>query len=160
MILVSSCLLGKKCKYNGGDNLSPALLEYLQDKEYVCCCPEQLGGLPTPRIPAEIQGGSGEKVWQNRAVVINKAGQDVSAAFRQGAEAALDICRGHGVDCAILKEGSPSCGVAHIYDGSFSGQKIPGCGVTAALLAAAGIRLISSDTFKPDKPASDRLSEK
>ncbi|MDO4733111.1 MAG: DUF523 domain-containing protein [Bacillota bacterium] len=143
MILVSACLLGVKCKYSGGDNFSPAVLAYLQDQEYIACCPEMLGGLPTPRPPAEIQapadGDSGP------AKVLNREGQDVSAAFLQGAEAALALALENAADTAILKEGSPSCGVHCIYDGSFSGKKIPGSGLSAALLKENGIRLISSD---------------
>lgn len=143
MILVSACLLGEKCKYSGGDNFSPAVVDYLRDKSYIVCCPEELGGLPTPRPPAEIQPGGEEKRPDAPAKVLNKEGVDVSAAFHKGAEAALSICLENGVDTAILKEGSPSCGVHCIYDGSFSGKKIPGSGITAALLREHGIRVYS-----------------
>ena len=144
MILVSACLLGEKCKYRGGDNFSPAVVDYLQDKAYIACCPEELGGLPTPRPPAEIQAPENEGSTE-APKVLNKEGQDVSAAFHRGAEAALELCLKNGVDLAILKEGSPSCGVKRIYDGSFSGKKISGSGLTAALLRQHGIRLCSEE---------------
>lgn len=147
MILVSACLLGEQCKYSGGDNFSPAVAAYLEGKDYLPCCPEQLGGLPTPRPPAEIQGGSGPDVLAGSIKIINKEGQDVTAEFIQGAEAALALC--HDAELAILKEGSPSCGVHRIYDGSFSGRKVPGCGVCAALLASKGVLLRSSEDLPP-----------
>ena len=147
MILVSACLLGEACTYSGGDNFSSSLCAFLEDKKYITCCPEQLGGLPTPRPPAEIQDGDGTKVLSQTAHVQNCCGQDVTEAFLSGAYATLDICRQKDVDTAILKEGSPSCGVKRIYDGSFSRRNITGQGVTSALLGANGIYVYSSEDF-------------
>ena len=140
MILVSACLLGCPCKYSGGDNFSPAVQAFLKDKDYILCCPEQLGGLPTPRPPAELQHGENDGLR-----VVNRNGEDVTAPFLAGAEAAWQLCQAHRADTALLKEGSPSCGVERVYDGSFSGKKVPGRGITAALLAAHGVRLLSSE---------------
>lgn len=140
MILVSACLLGENCKYSGGNNRNEAVCRYLETREYVPFCPEQEGGLPTPRLPSEIRG---ERVCASD-------GADVTEAFRQGAEKALAKCRESGVDTAILKEGSPSCGCHLIYDGTFSGRKIPGRGITAALLEDAGIRVYSENDISED----------
>ncbi len=135
MILVSACLMGENCKYHGGNNFSSAVAEYLADKEYIIFCPEVAGGLPVPRPPVERLG--------TRA--INKEGTDVTAEFNTGAAAALALCHEFDIKLAILKEGSPTCGVHLIYDGSFSGVKIPGMGMTSELLAANGIQVISED---------------
>lgn len=135
MVLVSACLLGENCKYSGGNNRSEAVCRYLEEREYVPFCPEQEGGLPTPRLPSEIRG---ERVYASD-------GTDVTDAFRQGAEKAWKQCRKKGVSMAILKEGSPSCGSHQVYDGSFSGKKIPGRGITAGLLEDSGIRIYSEN---------------
>ena len=129
MILVSACLLGHDCKYNGGNNDNAAVHAYLEGKDWVCFCPERAGGLPAPRLPSEIRGER----------VVSRAGDDVTEEFRLGAEKALAFCRAHGVDRAILKARSPSCGVHAVYDGSFTGTVVPGMGVTARLLAENGI---------------------
>ena len=134
MILVSACLLGENCKYNGGNNHCPAVLKFLEGKEYIFFCPELAGGLSAPRPPVEIQP-------DGRAV--NLEGDDVTEAFQKGAADSLALCQKHGVDLAILKERSPSCGVHLIYDGSFCGVKIPGQGMTAKLLKENGVRIIS-----------------
>ncbi len=127
-LLVSACLLGIACKYSGGDNLDPALLQALHNAghELVPVCPEIYGGLPTPRPPAERRGKS----------VVTEAGADVTAQYRKGAEAALALYRLCGCQAALLKANSPSCGSGTIYDGSFSHVKISGDGVTAELLKA------------------------
>lgn len=145
MLLVSSCLLGLRAKYNGGDNTVPALVELCHRGLLVPACPEQLGGLPTPRPAAEIRGGEGCDVLDGRARVINCRGEDVTVQFIQGAREVLKICRLFGVRTAILKERSPSCGGQLIHDGTFQGRVIPGRGVTAALLQSAGIRIISEE---------------
>ncbi len=131
MIVVSACLLGKNCKYNGGNNRNEAVLAYLADKEYCFICPETLGGLPSPRPPAEQKDG----------LVIDKEGQDVTEAFYQGAKKALQIAQNKNATSAILKERSPSCGVHFIYDGSFQKKVIPGMGICAQMLKEAGIEL-------------------
>ncbi len=142
MILVSGCLLGLNCKYNGGSNDNAAVHNYLEGKEYVVFCPERAGGLPAPRLPSEIRG---DKVY-------SKAGEDVTAEFRGGAEKALAFCRAHGVTQAILKARSPSCGVHAVYDGTFSGKVVPGMGVTAKLLAENGIELMDEEDIEKGAP--------
>lgn len=127
-ILVSACLLGCACRYDGA---SKPREEMKARHELIPVCPEQLGGLPTPRPPAERQGDR----------VMTREGTDVTAQYRKGAEEALQLCRLFGCDCAVLKERSPSCGCSGIYDGSFSGRLTEGQGVTAELLTQAGIRV-------------------
>ncbi len=131
-IMVSGCLLGENCKYNGGNNYSEKVAKYIEDHEVLSVCPECLGGLPIPRIPAEIVNG----------VVINKAGENVDAEFRKGAEIALGIAKKEQIDVAILQSRSPSCGVKQIYDGTFSGTRINGQGVFASLLKENGFQMI------------------
>ena len=139
-ILVSACLLGENCKYNGGNNRSEAILRFLEGHEVIGVCPEVLGGLPIPRIPSEILNG----------VVTNREGVSVDRNFRDGAARALEIALENRVDMAILQSRSPSCGVNEIYDGTFSGTKIPGHGVFAQMLIDAGIRVIDSDDMSVD----------
>ncbi len=148
MILVSACLLGKNVKYSGGNNHFPLLTEHFDPAVFLPVCPECLGELPIPRPPAEIEGGfRGEDVWSGTARVLNKEGGDVTPAFRLGAERALSLAMAADspVTAAILKERSPSCGSHLIYDGTFSGNKIPGSGVTAALLKKHGIPVYSEE---------------
>jgi uncharacterized protein YbbK (DUF523 family) len=140
-ILVSACLLGKNCKYNGGNNLNQGVLEFIEGHEVIGVCPEQLGGLSTPRLPAEIVYG----------VVTNKEGVSVDAEFRKGAQAALAAALENKVDLAILQSRSPSCGVKEIYDGSFSGKKIKGQGVFAKLLSARGIKVLDAEDVAEHK---------
>ncbi len=132
-ILVSACLLGAACKYSGGNNFCPQVSAMVQDHTLVPVCPEQLGGLPTPRPPSERQG--------NR--VVTRDGRDVTDAYLRGAQEALRLATLFGCDTAVLKARSPSCGVRAIYDGSFTGTVISGNGVTAELLQAAGIRVLT-----------------
>ena len=134
-IMVSACLLGENCKYSGGNNLRPELLRLLFGHTVVPVCPEVLGGLPTPRVPAEIVAGT---VW-------NREGVSVDDAFRRGAEAALDIAEREKPDLIILQSRSPSCGVKEVYDGTFSGRLIPGRGIFAGLAQAAGFRVMDVD---------------
>ena len=134
-LLVSACLLGENCKYNGGNNYSPAVAALGERYELVPVCPEQLGGLPTPRVPAERRGDR----------VVNREGADVTEAYRLGAEAALEAARTQGIRRAVLQERSPSCGSGQVYDGTFSGRLIPGKGVTAQLLEANGVEVFSGD---------------
>ena len=131
-ILVSGCLLGENCKYNGGNNYSEKVAEYIKGHEVISVCPECMGGLPTPRVPAEIVNG----------VVTNKEGLVVDIEFRRGAEIALQVAKENQVDAAILQSRSPSCGVKQIYDGTFSGTKISGQGVFAELMTKNGFQLI------------------
>ena len=131
-IAVSACLLGENCKYNGGNNYSETLIEYIKGHEVISICPEILGGLSIPRESAEIVNG----------IVSNKDGASVDKEFRKGAEIALEIVKEQQVDLVILQSRSPSCGVNTIYDGSFSGKIIPGQGVFANLLQENGIKII------------------
>ena len=140
-ILVSACLLGKNCKYNGGNNLNLSVLDFIEGHEVIGICPEQLGGLSTPRLPAEIVAG----------VVTNKEGISVDAEFRKGAQEALAAALENKVDLAILQSRSPSCGVKEIYDGSFSGKKIKGQGVFAKLLSAHGIKVLDAEDIAEHK---------
>lgn len=133
MVLVSACLLGENCKYTGGNNRNEAVCRYLAERDPIPFCPEQAGGLPTPRLPSEIRQGR----------VYAQDGRDVTAEFALGAEKALALCREQGITAAVLKEGSPSCGCHLVYDGSFSDTKIPGQGVTARHLAENGIAVCS-----------------
>ena len=135
MILVSACLLGENCKYSGGNNENAAVRRWLQGREYLAVCPELLGGLAAPRPPAERQGER----------IVNAQGGDDTAAFLAGAQKTLELCQQHNIRAALLKEGSPSCGVHQIYDGSFCHRRIPRQGVTAELLAAHGVALLSEE---------------
>lgn len=143
MILVSSCLCGEKCKYNGGDNFNKEVIEYLLSQEVVRVCPEVMGGLSTPRTPAEIVGGSAQDVLQGKAKVMTKAGEDVTSAFLTGASKTLELAKQFQIKKAILKAKSPSCGKGKVYDGTFNGQIIEGNGITAELLLKEGIQVMT-----------------
>ncbi|TQQ84351.1 DUF523 domain-containing protein [Peptacetobacter hominis] len=145
MIAVSACLLGIDCKYSGGNNRNEKVIEFVKDKPFIAICPEQMGGLCTPRNPSEIKGGRGEDVLDKKATVISNTGSDVTENFVKGAVESFKLAELSGVDMAILKNGSPSCGSSRIYDGSFSGVKISGEGVTTALFRKNGIKVISED---------------
>ena len=136
-MLVSACLLGVCCRYDGQSKACPAALELLKHHELIPICPEQLGGLPTPRPPAEIQG--------NR--VISREGVDVTTQYLQGAEEAARLYRLLHCDCAVLKARSPSCGCGEVYDGSFSGTLVPGAGITAQALKRRGVRVLTEETL-------------
>ena len=137
-IAVSGCLLGENCKYNGGNNYNAKLAAFLEGHEVISICPETLGGLPTPRKPAEIVAG----------VVMREDGISVDEEFRKGAQSALEIVRKEGAELVILQSRSPSCGVHAIYDGTFSKKIIPGEGVFAALLRAHGIPVLDVADLK------------
>lgn len=146
MIIVSACLLGINCKYNGSNNLSENVLEFLKEKgSFVVVCPELLGGLSIPRGPFEITGGTGREVIEGKAKVKSDKGDEVTEEFLKGAIKTLRIAKQNGVQLAIFKAKSPSCGVNQIYDGTFSDTLIRGDGVTAALLKNEEIKLISNE---------------
>ncbi|MDD2509782.1 MAG: DUF523 domain-containing protein [Syntrophomonas sp.] len=147
MKLISACLCGINCKYNGGNNFDPYFFDLWKNKQLIPVCPEELGGLSTPRCPAEIIGGSGEDVLRNQARVIDATGNDLSPYFVQGAYRALELARLGGVRSAILKSRSPSCGAGSIYDGSFNSRLRSGDGVSTALLKQNGIKVISDEDF-------------
>lgn len=132
-ILVSACLLGVCCRYDGRGNPSSFVIDLLSRDgvELIPVCPEQLGGMTTPRLPSE----------RREDLVINRAGEDVTEYFHRGAEEALRVAKLYGCDVAILKERSPSCGCGRIYDGSFNGALTAGNGVTADLLLENGIKV-------------------
>lgn len=147
-VLVSACLLGIKCKYNGGDNKSERVLKFLEGRDHIKMCPESMGGLESPRLPSEIEPGyDGVDVVEGRAKVYDEDGKDVTAEFLRGAQISLDQAQKHQASLAILKESSPSCGGNKIYTGRFEGQKKVGQGVTAALLRKHGIRVITEENL-------------
>ena len=139
-ILVSACLLGERVRYDGKDCEQEGLLrQWQQEGRVVPFCPETEAGLPVPRPAAEIEGGDADSVLQGKGRVLRGDGVDVTDAFLAGAEQALADCWRHQIKIAILKEGSPSCGVSRVNDGSFSKTKVAGQGVTTRLLARHGI---------------------
>ena len=148
-ILVSACLLGRPVRFDGTGKPSgdPLFARWRAEGRLVPFCPEVSGGLPVPRAAAEISGGSGGDVLDGRARVVTRAGDDVTAYFLDGARQALDRARACGARVAILKEGSPSCGSLRVHDGSFSGTKVPGSGVTTALLERHGIVVFGEDAI-------------
>lgn len=148
MKLVSACLAGCLCRYDQQRVVCDAVREMITKGQAIPVCPEQMGGLPTPRPPAEIVGGTGEDVLDGRARVMDVNGRDVTAAFVAGAQETLKLAQLVGATTVILKERSPSCGSCAIYDGSFSGAQRPGQGVTAALLRRHAIRVESDETWK------------
>lgn len=148
MILVSGCLLGVNCKYNGGNNISTELIRLLGAEGLLQVCPEQLGGLTTPRAPAEIQGGEGIDVIEGTARVLNRAEEDVTEAFLKGAKETLKLAKLFDIKRAVLKARSPSCGCGIIYDGSFTANTKAGDGVTTALLKQNGIEVLTEESFK------------
>lgn len=139
-VLVSACLLGENCKYNGKNNYNASIVGALDGHTIIPICPEQMGGLPTPRNPSEIVDG----------VVTMRTGENVDAQFREGARRACEIALREGATHAILQSRSPSCGVKQVYDGTFTGTLIPGQGICAKALADIGIMLIDAEDFSPD----------
>ena len=136
-ILISACLIGLNCKYNGGNNENSKLVELMKEKDLIPICPEQLGGLKTPRASAE----------RTQEKVLTKEGIDVTKEYQKGAEEVLNLAKKLNIKKAILKSRSPSCGIDEIYDGTFSHTLIKRDGVTAELLKKNGIEVISSDRY-------------
>lgn len=134
-IVVSACLLGENCKYNGGNNHSPKLCALLEGKEYIPVCPETLAGLGIPRTPIEIVNGT----------VYDRDGNCVDAQLRKAVAQILSQLEGEKIEYAVLKSRSPTCGVKQVYDGSFSGKLVDGMGILAQALQAAGYRVIDSE---------------
>ena len=134
-IMVSACLAGENCKYNSGNNRSEKVLQLMEGNEVILVCPEQMGGLPTPRVPAEIKDG----------IVTARDGRIVDAEFRRGAEKCLEIAERERPDLIVLQPRSPSCGVKQRYDGTFTGTLTDGPGVTTELLIKNGFRVIDAE---------------
>src|SRR5688572_23682240 len=145
-IVVSACLLGVPCNHEGRGSRSAAVerLARSSGAQLVPICPEVAGGLPVPRPAAELQPGGR---------VVTAAGDDVTWAYSRGAAAAVAVARAVGASEAVLKARSPSCGCREVYDGSFSRRRVPGAGVTAAALRAAGVRVRSEEDVAAGRPA-------
>jgi len=158
-ILVSACLMGHAVRYDGRARplVHPALERWREEGWLVTICPEMSAGMPVPRPPAEIEGdGSGESVLAGRARVIEITGRNVTQAFRAAADNALRLAVETGCAYALLIDGSPSCSSGFVYDGTFSGSRLSGHGVTAALLRQAGIEVFSDREIEA---LAERLAE-
>ena len=142
-VAISACLLGVRCRYDGGDSRNEAAIKHKETDQLIPVCPEEAGGLPTPRPPAEIVGGDGDDVLNGKAKVMTVDGTDVTEAYLKGAYHALQVAQSNGATHVILKARSPSCGCGDIYDGTFSGRLTSGDGVTTALLKRHGITVTS-----------------
>jgi uncharacterized protein YbbK (DUF523 family) len=147
-LLVSACLAGLCTSWRGESDLIPWVRSAVARGEAIPVCPEQLGGLPTPRVPSERRGER----------VVSETGRDVTEAFREGAERAVEIAQSMGCEIAVLASRSPSCGVGEICDGTFSGQLVPGDGVAAERLRQAGLRVHSCEDV-PDLGALERIDD-
>lgn len=136
-VIVSACLIGENCKYNGKNNKNEKIIEFLKDKEVILVCPEVMGGMTTPRLKSEILNGK----------VVSEKGDDVTDYFTRGAIIALKKAMDSGAKIAILKEKSPSCGSKYIYNGEFNGTLIKGSGVFASLIGQKGIKILTEEDF-------------
>ena len=139
-IVVSACLLGRNCKYNGKNNRNERVLSAIEGHNILPVCPEVTGGLPTPRKPSELRNGC----------AVNNAGEDVDRFFKGGVKKTMEVLKGISIDCAVLQSRSPSCGVKQIYDGTFTKTLIDGRGLFAQALADTGVRLIDAEDV-PEK---------
>lgn len=148
MYVISACLCGVNCKYSGGNNFNENIFEIFQRGEGILICPEQIGGLPTPRIPCEIVGGKAENVFEGNAEVISKDGNQCTKEFIKGAKESLEIAKAVGAKKAILKSNSPSCGSGSVYNGQFNDKLIKGDGVTAYLFKSNGIAVETEEEYK------------
>ena len=142
MYLISACLCGVNCKYNGANNYNEKCNELFISGKAVLICPEQLGGLTTPRVPSELQANA-KDVMEGNGKGITKEGLDVTKEFIKGAKEVVEIAKKLPISAAILKEGSPSCWVNFVYDGSFNGNKVKGKGITTEMLNEIGIKTLS-----------------
>ena len=141
MILISACLVGVNCKYNGENNYNEKAMELLKSGEAIFVCPEQIGGLTTPREPSEIKEINGKKH------VINNRGNDVTIEFEKGANQVLKLVKELDIKKAVLQSRSPSCGIGKIYDGNFQGKLVNGNGILAQLLLDNGIEVVDISKF-------------
>ena len=140
-MIVSACLLGENCKYNGGNNYDPAVAAFCEGKEVIPVCPEVLAGMGIPRTPIEIVNG----------VVMDRNGNNVDTQIRTAVQRLLDTLPLEQVQCAVLKSRSPTCGVNQVYDGSFTGTLIPGSGVLAQALKDAGCHVIDAEDIETNQ---------
>ncbi len=159
IILVSSCLIGKPCAYDGKPRTNESVLKFCEKYGYIDVCPEADGGLSCPRKRHEIKSGTGEDVLCGKAKVINDAGEDNSDAFLRGAKCALNICIESEIKVAIMKSKSPSCGKYKIHNGDFEGVLIDGSGVTAALLKKNDIKVFTEHEISMASSLIDRHRE-
>jgi uncharacterized protein YbbK (DUF523 family) len=148
MILVSACLLGENCRYNGTNCLVPCLRELLRNIEFKPVCPEVAAGLPIPRSPIEIRSGDGADVLNHQARIETRSGEDVTERLLQGCQQILSDIVEEKIDFVILKEKSPSCGVHRIYSGEFDGTLKPGMGVMTAIFRKMGIEVFSEEELQ------------
>ena len=139
-IVVSACLLGENCKYNGGNNYNAAVAEFVKGKEVLAICPEMMAGMGCPRTPIEIVNGA----------LMDRNGNNVDASLRKAVAQAMELIRKEDIQCAVLQSRSPTCGVNQIYDGSFSGKLIPGSGIFAQALRESGYRVVDAEDLKED----------
>lgn len=144
MLLVSACLAGFNTRYNGTNCLDAAVRDLVARGRAIPVCPEQLGGLATPRPAVEFRGGTGADLLAGRAAALSEQGEDLSTALMKGARESLRIAELYGVREALLKDGSPSCGVTYVHSG---GLRVPGMGVAAELLRQSGIRVRTVDSL-------------
>jgi len=147
LILVSACLAGVRCRYDGEAGKIPLIEEWIEEGKAIAICPEQLGQLPTPRQRAEIKGGSGEDVLTGKAWVCTEGGNNITREFILGARRVLALTQALGIKRAVLKAKSPSCGYGIIYNGDFSGELVTGKGVTSALLEQHGIEIFTEENL-------------
>ena len=140
-IIVSACLLGENCKYNGGNNFDPRVEAFCRGREVIPVCPEVLAGLGIPRIPIEIKDGK----------VIRRDGQVVDGAIRTAVAQLLEQIKNEDIECAVLKARSPTCGVRQVYDGTFSGKLVDGAGVLAQALLDAGYIVMDNEELEETK---------
>ena len=136
-ILVSACLLGENCKYNGGNNYALGVMEFVKGREVLPVCPEMMAGMGCPRTPIEIVDG----------VLMDRNGNNVDAAMREAVALAMARIRQEDIQCAILQSRSPTCGVHQVYDGTFSGKLIEGSGIFAQALKDAGYQVLDAEDF-------------
>lgn len=145
--LVSACLANQPVRYDGQGYHIEKIQQLIRNKLAICVCPELLGGLSTPRAPAEIQQGTARDVLLGKTSILTTDDEDVTEAFLKGAYTTLEIARQYQITTIVLKENSPSCGRHFVYDGTFSGHKIAGSGITASLLMQHGFHVMSEEEF-------------
>ncbi|HQP91880.1 MAG TPA: DUF523 domain-containing protein [Candidatus Omnitrophota bacterium] len=146
-ILLSACLAGVNCTYNGKNKLNPYLKRLFDERSAVLFCPEKLGGFDVPHPPSEILFGDGMDVLKGNAVVVSRTGKNVTVLFMEGAKRSMRLAKKLGIKKAVMKARSPSCGCGMIYDGLFKGRLKKGFGVTAALLKKNGIEVITDEEY-------------